>query len=270
MARDQTARKADADASLHNRRSYLKLVGLATAPVVASGAATDSARAATSGSGFGEDGYGGGSYGGTTTESTLIVKTVDSTNITASAATLNGEVTDLGGASSADVAFEIRETNTTTWATTSSKTLSATGSFSTTLSDLSSGTEYEYRAVVSASDGDTTKGTTLAFTTQSTTNVPDIDQFSVSESGSPNPHADISAEWTVSDADADLQTVAIRVTNASGQVVESTKTIVGGQSASGTESFKIKRGGGTTYDCTLTVTDAESQSTSQTKSLTAS
>lgn len=113
--------------------------------------------------------------------------------------------------------------------------------------------------------------TTRTFTTQSrsTGSPPSIDSFGVSESGSPNPHAEISASWRVSDADADLQTVDVTVADATGTTVESATTDASGRSASGSESFKIKHGGGMVYDCTLTVTDAEGRTASRTESVTA-
>jgi subtilisin len=149
------------------------------------------------------------------------------------------------------------------------QTLSAIGAFSTSINNLSSGTDYEFRAVVTASDGDTATGSIQMFTTLATRNAPSIDQFSVSESGSPNPHAEISISWQEADADADLRTVEIGISNESGQRMRTSTTDVNGESASGTDSFKIKQGGGTTYDCTLTVTDSRSQTASQIETVSA-
>lgn len=106
-------------------------------------------------------------------------------------------------------------------------------------------------------------------TTGSDSQPPTIDQFDVSERGSPNPHAEIDVDWEVSDADGDLDSVEIVVTDESGSRVDSSTTSVSGSSAAGSEYFKIKRGGGATYDCTLTVTDAASQSASETKRVSA-
>ncbi len=93
----------------------------------------------------------------------FMISTNSPTNVDGSSATLNGSLDDLDGASSADVYFEWRETGAASWNTTSVQTLSATGSFSETLTGLTSGAEYEFRAVGDASDGDTDTGSTLTF-----------------------------------------------------------------------------------------------------------
>lgn len=200
---------------------------------------------------------------------TLTVQTGAVTGITESEATLNGEVTELGGATSVDVAFEFREVNSTTWTTTELQTLSATGTFSTSLQNLNSGTEYEFRALVTTGQNDTTTGAIRTFSTQSTAHSPRIDRFSVSESGSPNPHAEINATWAVSDVDADLQTVDLVITDFGGNQVKSTTIAVSGETSSGSESIFIKKGGGTTYNCTLKATDERLQTTSETTSVSA-
>jgi subtilisin len=87
----------------------------------------------------------------------------DATDVDGSSATLNGSLNNLDDASSADVYFEWRETGASSWNTTPSQTLSSTGSFSETVTGLSTGTEYEFRAAGSATDGDADTGSTLSF-----------------------------------------------------------------------------------------------------------
>lgn len=268
MARDEAARDATEEASLVDRRTYMKLFGVAATPVAASGATAESASAESS-TGFGVGGYGDGEYGGTATESALAVTTAAPTDVTGSEATLNAEVTDLGGASSVEVRFEYRRAGASRWTATESRSLSAVGSASVTVGDLQSGAEYEYRAAVAASDGDTATGSTRTFATRATANPPVIDRFEVSESGLRNPHAEISATWQVSDADADLRKVAVEVRDADGRVRRSTSVGVSGESASGAPSFRIKKGGGAAYDCVLEVTDATGRTTSRTRTVTA-
>jgi hypothetical protein len=181
-------------------------------------------------------------------------------------ATLEGSLDDRGGASTADVAFEFRQSGASTWSTTPTETLSSTGSFSRDLTGLAGGTDYEFRAVADASDGDSATGSTRSFATHEESGgdtAPVIDSYTVTETGSPNPHAEISADWAVSDADGDLSTVEVTVSDGGG--AESTS--VGGASAAGSASFEIKHGGGTTYDVQCTVTDSNGNTDSETRTV---
>lgn len=260
--------------ALHNssetsvdRRSYIKLLGATSASVV--GIQTiSSSQAETSDSGYGYGGYGAGGYGTSAADSTLSVRTDDATDVTGSSATLTGSLTDLGSASSAEVGFYYRPTGTDSdaWEPTSSQSLSATGSFSRTVEELESGSEYEFRAVANASEEDRTVGTSAFFTTRSTTQGPVVDQFTLSEKGRPNPHAQLSAEWQVSDEDGTLETVEFSVKDEQCGELESATVSVSDFSASGTESFNITHGGGGTYTCTITVVDSQSQTDSETDS----
>lgn len=268
MARDSVERKVDRDESRWNRRSYLKLLGATAPPLVASSGATDVARAA-SGSGFGEGQFGAAGYGGASAEPALAVATSSATDLTDSTATLNAEVTDLGGATSVDVSFEYRISGASSWSATNTQVLTATGGVSTTVTGLRSDTTYEFRVVAAASDGDTATGEIRTLKTRAASTPPAVDQFRLSEQNSPNPHATITASWRVSDADSDLRTVTFDITTPDGRLVSSTTTTVSGGSASGTDSHTIKRGGGATYYCTVTVTDSQSQTVSQTKAITA-
>lgn len=93
------------------------------------------------------------------------VTTDPATDVTDTGATLNGSLDDLGGAASADVSFEHRETGTDAWTTTAAGSLDAPGSFSATVDGLDVDTEYEYRAVADASDGDSSTGSLATVTT---------------------------------------------------------------------------------------------------------
>ncbi|ELZ19986.1 hypothetical protein C475_21849 [Halosimplex carlsbadense 2-9-1] len=103
--------------------------------------------------------------GGGSTEPAVVVSTGSVSNVGTSSATLNGSLSDLGGASAADVAFEYRASGESSWTTTAGQTASSTGSFGEEVSGLASGTDYEYRAVVAAADGDTGVGSSSSFTT---------------------------------------------------------------------------------------------------------
>lgn len=203
----------------------------------------------------------------TATDSPVAVSTQAAADIGEQLATLTGYLDDLGGASSADCYFQVRESGASSWTATGAQTLSSTGGYSSEISGLSAGTEYEYRAVVDASDGDADTGDIVSFTTVSSASAPTVDAFNVSESGSPNPHADITVGWGVTDADADLDTVVIEVFTTGGVKMESLKTNVSGSTANDTNDLKIKHGGNTTYDVTLTVTDMKGNTDSQTKTI---
>ena len=117
-------------------------------------------------------------------------------DVTDSSATLNGTLNDLDGADSADVYFEWGPSGDLS-NTTTAQALSSTGSFSESVSGLDSDTEYEYRAVVEASDGDTGTGGTVAFTTDSTARS-DVLTADPNTAGSSSYHT-----WTLSDPSSD-------------------------------------------------------------------
>lgn len=94
-----------------------------------------------------------------------VVTTEGYSNLNATAVTLHGSLDDLGGAGSADVEFDWRESGTSTWTTTATETVTAGGSFSHEISGLASETSHEYRAVARASDGQTGTGTVADFAT---------------------------------------------------------------------------------------------------------
>lgn len=247
------------------RRACLKMAG--TLIAAGSGVSATSGRATAGTDGYGEGGYGHGGYGGSS-DSSVTVSTNSPTNLTDSGATLNGSLDDLGGAGSADCYFEWRESGVSTWNTTSAQSRSSTGSFSEDITGLSSATEYEFRAFATASDGDTDTGSTKTFTTSSSDHAPTIDYYSVTEAGSPNPHAEITAEWDVGDADGDLAVVKIGIYDSDGNLLDVHQNSVSGSDATGTDKFTIKHVKGQTFHVVLTVTDAAGNSTSQTTDVT--
>ncbi|MFC7021037.1 MULTISPECIES: hypothetical protein [Haloarcula] len=196
-------------------------------------------------------------FDGTTTEPALTVTTDAVSDVGSTSATLDGTLSDLGGASSVDVAFEYRPVGGS-WTATASQTLSAAGSFSQSISGLSDSTDYEYRATAAASDGDAATGGTKTFTSgEATTDSPPvINRFNVSEAGRNNPHAEITVNWDVSDVDGDLDTVSLEIADDSGSVVRSTSWTFNGTSrASDTDEYRFKKGGGVDYTVSITVTD---------------
>ena len=196
-------------------------------------------------------------------EPRFVVDTNSASTVGETTATLNGSLDNLGGADSAQCYFEWGERGGSLSNTTSAQTLTATGAFDASLSGLSSGTDYEFCAVANASDGDSETGSTSTFTTDSGASVPAIDNYTVIEAGSPNPHAEITADWAVSDADGDLARVRVAIYDQSGSLVDAARTTVGGGRASGSNSWKLKHRNNKTFDVRVTVTDATGTSTSK-------
>jgi len=98
-------------------------------------------------------------------------------------------------------------------------------------------------------------------------NPPAVDRYEVTEAGSPNPHADIVAEWDVSDADGDLAEVTVEVLDESGAVADSSTTSVDGDVAYGVDYFEIKNADGQTFEVRVTVTDADGNESSAARSV---
>ncbi|UPV98802.1 hypothetical protein M0R88_09680 [Halorussus gelatinilyticus] len=101
---------------------------------------------------------------GSATAAEAAVATRDATDVGDRYATLNGDLTDLGGASSADVYFEYTREGSDDVRTTDSRTRTATGEFGETVRDLFPNTAYRFRAVAEA-DGTTVTGDWKGFYT---------------------------------------------------------------------------------------------------------
>lgn len=101
---------------------------------------------------------------GTASAASASVATREATDIADIHATLHGDLTDLGGASSADVYFEYTRVESDEVKTSDPQTATATGEFSKTVGPLFPNTEYEYRAVADV-DGTTVTGDWREFRT---------------------------------------------------------------------------------------------------------
>ena len=107
-----------------------------------------------------------------------IVTTSAATGIGTTAATLNGNLTDLGTASSVQVSFEYGE-STSYGNTTTPHEMTATGMFSTDISSLIANTTYHCRAKA-VGDG-TTYGDDLTFTTPVSATAPSVTTSATSD-----------------------------------------------------------------------------------------
>lgn len=95
----------------------------------------------------------------------LSISTGPATDIGGSYATLTGELTDLGGADTADVYFEWGESGAGLSNTTTKQSISTTGSITADISGLKKNKEYAYRIVAETSSGDVSRGESRSFTT---------------------------------------------------------------------------------------------------------
>lgn len=242
--------------SLH-RRSYLKLLGVSAVPLAA-----ERAGAAETDYGYGYSGYGEGGYGGVEDETDDTdkpaappVTTDPATDVTDSAATLHGTVTDLGDADAVDVYFEFRELDSDVWSTTEARRLTMEGSCSVRVENLDGETRYEYR-MLAASDDTTGTGETLSFVTEAgEIGEPVIESLHLRDTSSPNPHVDLEVDWSVSHDASALSEVELIVRNDNNRLVDGSTIAVDGAQASGSETFKIKHGSGEGYVVTLLVSD---------------
>lgn len=134
--------------------------------------------------------------------------------------------------------------------------------------DDGSANSYTVELTVTDGDGNTASGANSTTETEDTGSAPVINRFSVSEAGRPDPHAEVTALWDVTDTDGNLETVDIEVSDSNG-TVQGVSWTLSGSSAADTDSFKIKEGDGQSFDVTITVTDASGKSSSETKSVSA-
>jgi hypothetical protein len=132
------------------------------------------------------------------------------------------------------------------------------------------GSGVDYTVELTATDSKANTATDTASTTEfeDTGSAPTVSRFSVSEAGRPDPHAEITAVWDVSDADGDLAGVDIDVADSTG-TVQSVNWSLYGSTASDTDTFRLKGGDSETFEVTLTVTDSAGQTATATRTLTA-
>ena len=252
------------------RRGYLALVTAGVASPMLAGQS-----AAETGQGYGVGGYGGGGYGQDTVEESPdsgdgsgddqqdgseestppTVTTVLADDVSATSATVSGFFWEGDGSESVSVYFEYRSAEANDWSTTATETRTEYGAFERTLTDLTPSTTYEYRAVAADSD-DTVRGDTKSFETLSGgTSTPTIEELSVGDSSPSGSHANLVVDWSVADPDDDLQTLIVLVSDYQ-NTIRWELVSISGSSASGSEEFRIGYDEASTYEVTLSVTDA--------------
>ena len=105
------------------------------------------------------------SGGVSTTEGVPLVSTATPTDAAPTSFRLAGELSDLGGAGSAECYFEYRRVMEESWTATDARTLTSPGSFAVDADGLTPRRYYEIRAVADTADGDTATGSTVQFST---------------------------------------------------------------------------------------------------------
>ena len=157
-----------------NRRSYLKLTGLSVGTAV-TGLQSGVASAATTvePTGYGLGGYGLGAYGTPSVDGPVAISTGSATEIGRTSVTLTGTLTDLGGATAADVAFEWGPVGDGLLYTTDTQQLSTAGEITAPIEELMPGTTYAFRPVAVGSNGSTDAGVDRQFSTRTATS--DVD-----------------------------------------------------------------------------------------------
>ncbi|AGN01975.1 glycoside hydrolase family 81 [Salinarchaeum sp. Harcht-Bsk1] len=128
--------------------------------------------------------------------------------------------------------------------------------------DDGTGNSYTLELVATDGTGNTASSTTSVTESEDTSsgNAPTVDSFSISEDNSGgSPHAEFQIDYAVSDADGDLSSVDLTLTDTEdGQVEGSTTVSVSGSSGSGTETLSARKAenDGHTYEAECVVTDA--------------
>lgn len=186
-------------------------------------------------------------------ENPVDVRTVEARDVSDRSSTLVGETVSLGGASSAEVGFERRETDETEWTATERSSVSSVGEFSTDVDDLEADTDYEFRAVVYLPE--TTQAEGRFFSTESADDedvVPVIDQFDVRNRSNPV-WSRFEVDWAVSHPNGDLDTVLTKL-RYEGSVVAAESTTVSGETESYSHVMRVR---GDVDEVVLSVNDTE-------------
>ncbi|GGO02307.1 hypothetical protein GCM10009030_36700 [Haloarcula pellucida] len=202
-----------------------------------------------------------------TTISDPAVTTGAASSVGETTATVGGNLTSLGGADEATVTVQYRQAGTDAWTAAPNETHTNAGPFAVSLSGLSPGTDYEYRAVVTTPDGASDTGAVRTFGTDRAASPPAVDSLSARDTSPPNPHVELDVDWRVSDVDGDLDSVTVTVRDGGGRTVESVTQSVAGSSAGGSLVASIKKGAGETYTVTVTVRDAAGETASESTSV---
>ncbi len=129
--------------------------------------------------------------------------------------------------------------------------------------DEGTGNAYTVDATVTDGAGNTGTGSTSVTETENTASAPTVDSHAVS-TRTTGPWSRVTADWAVSDADGDLDSVVVAIEDGSGTTLNSTTVDVTGSTASGSNELKTR---GTPSTSVVTVTDSKGNSDTSTKSV---
>ena len=168
------------------------------------------------------------------------VVSLEAREVTPNAATLVGDLRDLGGADEVRVRFELRAADTEAWMTVGGEALASPAEFTHTVSGLKAETAYEFRALADGPDaivsGETVSFGTLAEPVEN--GAPTVDQFDVTDQ-SGNKWTRFDVDWTVADDDGDLDAV-VSTLERNGRTVAAESTTVSGDTASYTHVLRVR------------------------------
>ncbi|KDS92054.2 hypothetical protein FK85_08965 [Halorubrum saccharovorum] len=170
----------------------------------------------------------------------LEVVSLEARNLTADAATLAGDLRDLGGADEVRVRFELRTAATDAWTAVGGETLGSPSEFTHIVSGLDAAAAYEFRAVADGTDA-TVAGEIVSFATLDDADenaAPTIEQFEVTDR-STNKWNRFDVNWKVADGDGDLDAV-VSTLERNGRTVAADSTTVSGDGASYTHLLRVR------------------------------
>ena len=175
-----------------------------------------------------------------TVDNSAVVESVGVTEVTSEAATLVGHLRDVGGKDAVAVGFEWRAKGDEGWTRTGEQMLDEATEFTADIEDLSTDTEYEFRAIA-GSESERVEDETVAFETlaaDGSADGPVIESFEVSDrSASGWTRFDI--DWVVTDDDQNLDTV-VTTLHYEGQVVAGESTSVSGNRESFSHTMRVR------------------------------
>ena len=261
---DTTAGDDGSGSATISRRGYLSLAAAGAAgaavPLIGGGPVAAQTEPGYGAGQYGSGGYGfpTGSFGSDGDETALTVTTGGGDALTPSSVTTSGTVSELS--EPATVFFEYRAADTDEWMSTATERLSEGGSFERTISGLSPSTTYEYRAVAEAGETVATGAVDTVTTSAAAETTPEIDRFSVEATPTSDGQADLLVDWGVSDADGDLRSVIVLVSDYR-QTIQWELVYTDGATASGIEPFRVDVGDDRYYEVTVSVTDTAGNQT---------